>query len=56
MTKESASIRISAAIREDIFRGQLLSGTSLIETELTEKTKFRAIHCAKPSNCYTCKA
>lgn len=39
MTKESASIRISAAIREDIFRGQLLSGTSLIETELTEKYK-----------------
>ena len=39
MAKESASIRISAAIREDIFRGHLHSGTSLIETELSEKYK-----------------
>lgn len=39
MPKESASIRISAAIREDIFRGHLHSGTSLIETELTKKYK-----------------
>jgi DNA-binding GntR family transcriptional regulator len=35
LAKEAAFVRIANLIREDILRGELLSGTSLIEAELT---------------------